>query len=64
MDITSFVLAQRDSALSLGGYDKYHTQLSRRIATIRKKFGRASARPGKDSDKLSVTAEDIRSNHE
>jgi signal recognition particle subunit SRP68 len=64
MDITKFVVTHRDDALLIGDYNTYHHQLSRQLASIRKKLGRATPKNGKYNDKKPVTAEDIGKNHE
>jgi signal recognition particle subunit SRP68 len=62
MDITSFVVSHRDNALLIGDYKTYHAQLSRQLASARKKLGRATPKNGKYSKKAPVTAEDIAGN--
>jgi len=64
MDITSFVLAQRDKALPIGDYGSYRTQLSRRLLTVRRKLNFKSVKAQKYATKAPVTVEDIRNNHE
>lgn len=64
MDITAFVVSQRDSILLLGDYNACRQQLSRRLLTLRKRLGRATPKNAKYSAKDPVTASDIGSNHE
>lgn len=64
MDITAFVVAQRDEALLLGDYNTYRQTCSRRILTLRKRTGRATPKNAKYSAKAPVTAEDIAKGHE
>ncbi|ORY18583.1 hypothetical protein BCR34DRAFT_553894 [Clohesyomyces aquaticus] len=59
MDITKFVIGHRESALLLGDYNTYREQLSRRLRTVRKKLGRATAKSAKYATKAPVTAEEI-----
>ena len=63
MDITGFVVAQRNKALLLGDYGSYRKQLSRRLLVVRKKLN-YSTKGRKYSAKPPVTVEDIASNHE
>ena len=64
MDITTFIVCQREKALLVGDYGSYREQLSRRIHTVRKKLYPSSKKGGKYSAKAAVTAEDIASSHE
>jgi len=64
MDITNFVVSHRDSALAIGDYGTYRSQLSRRLRTLQKKLGRSTPKNAKYSAKAPVTAEDIGRNHE
>lgn len=64
MDITKFIVTHRDDALLIGDYHTYHHQLSRQLASIRKKLGRATPKNAKYTDKKPVTAEDIGRSHE
>ena len=63
MDITSFVAAQRDSALLLGDYRTYRSQLSRRLLSVRKSLGRTTPKTAKYAPKAPITSEDIGRNH-
>ena len=63
MDITSFVAAQRDSALLLGDYSTYRSQLSRRLLSVRKSLGRTTPKTAKYAPKAPITSEDIGRNH-
>ncbi|QDS71897.1 hypothetical protein FKW77_000217 [Venturia effusa] len=64
MDITKIFVTHRDEALSIGDYTSYHHSLTRQLASIRKKLGRATPKNGKYSDKKPVTAEDIGKSHD
>lgn len=61
MEITAFVVAQREKSLLAGDYGSYRKQLSRRILTVRRKLNYVSA---KGTPKPSITPQDIASNHE
>ncbi|KAL8636043.1 MAG: hypothetical protein Q9228_006519 [Teloschistes exilis] len=63
MDITKFVVSQRDKALLVGDYGSYRKQSSRRLLVVRKKLNYAS-RGRKYTPKTPITAEDIARNHE
>ncbi|EKG14014.1 hypothetical protein MPH_08756 [Macrophomina phaseolina MS6] len=64
MDITAFIVAQRDEALLLGDYNTYRQTCSRRILTLRKRTGRATPKNAKFTPKAPVTAADIASSHD
>ena len=66
MDITAFVVAQRNKALLVGDYGTYRKQLSRRLLVVRKKLNyvSSSSKGRKYSAKPLITAEDIAKNHE
>jgi signal recognition particle subunit SRP68 len=64
MDITQFVAGNREEAFLLGDHAAYRAQLSRRLRTVRKKLGRATAKNAKYSNKAPVTAEEIGKNIE
>lgn len=64
MDITNFVVSQREKALLVGDYGSYHTQLSRRLLVVRRKLKQTSTRGTNYSAKGPVSAENIKSNHE
>ena len=64
MDITAFVISQREKALLVGDYGSYRQQLSRRLHTVRKKLYPASKKGGKYTAKAAITVEDIASNLE
>ncbi|OCL14983.1 hypothetical protein AOQ84DRAFT_330146 [Glonium stellatum] len=63
MDITGFVTTHRDSALLLGDYNTYRSQLSRRILSVRKSLGRTTPKNAKYAPKAPITSEDIGRNH-
>ncbi|KAI4276037.1 MAG: hypothetical protein LQ337_002778, partial [Flavoplaca oasis] len=63
MDITRFIVSQREKALLVGDYGSYRKQLSRRLLVLRKKLN-ISSRGRKYTPKSPITAEDIASNHE
>ena len=64
MNITKFVVSHRDNALLIGDYKTYHHQLTKQLASLRKKLGRATPKNAKFSKKAPVTAEDIGRNDE
>lgn len=64
MDITKFVVEFRESAFLLGDYSTYRAQLSRRLAVVRKKLGRATPKNAKYAPKQPVTAEEVGQNIE
>jgi len=64
MDITHFVITQRDKALPVGDYGSYRTQLSRRLLTVRRKLDFKSVKAQKYAAKAPVSVEDIRNHHE
>ncbi|KAL8646369.1 MAG: hypothetical protein Q9226_006887 [Calogaya cf. arnoldii] len=63
MDITRFIVSQRDKALLVGDHGTYRKQLSRRLLVVRKKLN-CSSKGRKYTPKSPITAEDIASNHE
>ncbi|KAL8693969.1 MAG: hypothetical protein Q9224_003656 [Gallowayella concinna] len=63
MDITRFIVNQRDKALLVGDYGSYRKLLSRRLRVVRKKL-KYSTKGRKYTAPIPVTAEDIASNHE
>ncbi|KAL8753438.1 MAG: hypothetical protein Q9199_005057 [Rusavskia elegans] len=63
MDITRFIVSQRDKALLVGDHGSYRKQLSRRLLVVRKKLN-CSSKGRKYTPKSPITAEDIASNHE
>lgn len=64
MDLTSFIVTNRDRALQLGDYSTYRSQLARQLSSLRKRLGRSTPKGSKFTTKAPVTAEDIGSNHE
>ena len=64
MDVTNFIVSQRQKALLVGDYGSYRRQLSRRLLVVRRKLNYTSTKGRKYSAKASVTAEDIANNHE
>lgn len=64
MEITSFIIAQRDKALLVGDYGSYRKQLSRRLLTVRRKLNYVSSKGRKYAAIDPITAENIASNHE
>ena len=64
MDITAFIIAQREKSLPVGDYGSYRKQLSRRLFTVRKKLHYVSSKGRKYAAKLPISAEDIGNNHE
>ncbi|KAL8830528.1 MAG: hypothetical protein Q9191_001375 [Dirinaria sp. TL-2023a] len=57
MEVTQFVVAQRDKALLVGDYGSYRTQLSRRLLTVRRKLNYTSVKGHKFLHLLLLTAE-------
>lgn len=64
MEITAFIVSQRNDALSIGDHNSYRALLSRRILTLRRKLGRTSVKGKKYTGGEPITAEDISRNHE
>lgn len=63
MDITRFVVAQREKALAVGDYSTYRKQLARRLLVVRRKL-RYTSRGRKYTPKSPITADDIGRSHE
>ncbi|KAL9000427.1 MAG: hypothetical protein Q9169_000944 [Polycauliona sp. 2 TL-2023] len=57
MDITKFIVSQRDKALLVGDYGSYRKQLSRRLLVVRKKLNCSSK--GRKYNPNPITADDI-----
>lgn len=64
MDITKFLVSQRDKSLLSGDYASYRTQLSRRLLVVRRKLNYKSAKGNKYAAKPPISVEDVQSNHE
>lgn len=64
MDVTNFIVSQREKALLVGDYGFYRKQLSRRLLIVRKKLHYTSTKGKKYAARPAVTAEDITRNHE
>ena len=64
MDITAFAIGNRESALLIGDYNSYRSQLSRKLLAVRRRLGRATPKNAKFQQKPPVTAEDIKKNKE
>ena len=64
MDITNFVVTQREKALSIGDYGSYRSQSSRRLLVLRRKLKYTSIKGRKYSAKEPVSVKDIAGNHE
>ncbi|MCJ1278395.1 hypothetical protein MMC21_006210 [Puttea exsequens] len=64
MDITGFIVSQREKALLVGDYGTYRKQLSRRLLVVRKKLKYTTPKGRKYVSKIPFTAEDIGRNHE
>ena len=64
MDVTNFIVSQREKALLVGDYATYRKQLSRRLHVVRKKLHYTSAKGKKYAARPALTAEDIAANHE
>jgi signal recognition particle subunit SRP68 len=63
MNITEFILSYRERAFLVGDYGSYRAQLSRQLATLRRKLGIATGKNAKYAPKP-VTAEEVGSNVE
>ena len=64
MDITNFIVSQREKALLVGDYASYRKQLTRRLLVVRKKLHYTSTKGKKYTARPTVTAEDIAKSHE
>ena len=64
MDITDFIVSQRQKALLVGDYGSYRKQLSRRLLVVRRKLNYTSMKGRKYAAKTPVSADDIAKNHE
>ena len=64
MDITDFIVSQREKALLVGDYGSYRKQLSRRLLVVRRKLNYTSMKGRKYAAQTPVSADDIARNHE
>lgn len=64
MDLTDFIVSQRQKALLVGDYGSYRKQLSRRLFVVRRKLNYTSMKGRKYAAKTPVSADDIARNHE
>ena len=64
MDITKFIISQREKALLVGDYGSYRKQLSRRLLVVRKKLHYTSPKGRKYAPQSPVTVENIAENTE
>ena len=64
MDITDFIVSQRQKALLVGDYGSYRKQLSRRLLVVRRKLNYTSVKGHKYAAKSPVSVDDIAQNHE
>lgn len=64
MDITAFIKEGREKALLYGDHSTYHTQLSKRLLSCRKKLGIVTKSRGKFQKRDAVTADNIAENKE
>ena len=64
MDITNFIVAQREKGLLVGDYASYRKQLSRRLLVVRKKLHYTSSKGKKYAARPALMAEDIAKDHE
>lgn len=64
MDITDFIVSQRQKALLVGDYGSYRKQLSRRLLVVRRKLNYTSVKGRKYAAKTPVSVDDIAKNHE
>ncbi len=64
MDLTDFIVSQRQKALLVGDYGSYRKQLSRRLLVVRRKLNYTSGKGRKYAAKTPVSADDIARNLE
>lgn len=64
MDITNYIIQSRDKALLYDDHATYKNQLTRRIASSRKKLGIQTKNRGKYHPRGPITAEEIAENRE
>ena len=64
MDLTDFIVSQRQKALLVGDYGSYRKQLSRRLLVVRRKLNYTSVKGRKYAAKTPVSADDIAKNPE
>ncbi|KAF4550201.1 RNA-binding signal recognition particle 68-like protein [Elsinoe fawcettii] len=64
MDITDFTIGLRDRALLVGDYKSYREQLSRKLLAARRKLGRVTGKNAKFQKRTTITAENIKSDHQ
>ena len=64
MDLTEFIVSQRQKALLVGDYGSYRKQLSRRLLVVRRKLNYTSMKGRKYAAQTPISADDIARNHE
>ena len=64
MDITAFVISQREEAFLGGDHDDYRAQCSRRIHTLRRRLNIATPKGRKYTAKPAITTESLSKNNE
>lgn len=64
MDLTDFIVSQRQKALLVGDYGSYRKQLSRRLLVVRRKLNYTSMKGRRYAAQTPVSANDIARNHE
>ena len=64
INITNFIITQREKALLIGDYASYRKQLSRRLLVVRKKLHYTSAKGKKYTARPAVTSDHVSKNHE
>lgn len=64
MEVTNYIVSQRQNALLVGDYASYMKQLSRRLLVVRKKLHYTSTKGKMYAARPALTAEDIAENHE
>lgn len=65
MDITNFIVSNRENSLLIGDYSTFHTQLTNQLRSARKRVGwTTTSRNSKYIQRPSVTAEELGANHE
>ena len=62
MDITNFVVSQREKGLTVGDHATYRKQLARRLLVVRRKLN-YTIKGRKYYPKTPITAQDIGRNH-
>ncbi|KKY23611.1 putative signal recognition [Phaeomoniella chlamydospora] len=64
MDVTDFIVTQREHAFLGGDHDAYRAQASRRIRTLRRRLGIATPKGRKYTAKAPIKSDDVRKDEE